>query len=65
MARARYSDSVEEQETVGCFLADQVIGLEPRYTRRPEVDLRSFGSPTQSALEKTDKDKGPGVKAIP
>ena len=29
MARALYSDSVEERETVGCFLADQVIGLEP------------------------------------
>ena len=30
MARALYSDSVEERETVGCFLANQVIVLEPR-----------------------------------
>jgi hypothetical protein len=30
MARALYSDSVEEQDTVGYFLADHVIGFEPR-----------------------------------
>ena len=51
VARARYSDLVEERETVGCFLAEQVIGLEPRYTSRPEVDRRSSGSPAQSASE--------------
>ena len=30
MARARYSDSVEDQETVACFLADHVMALWPK-----------------------------------
>jgi hypothetical protein len=30
IAKALYFDSVDDLETVGCFLADQVVGLEPR-----------------------------------
>ena len=30
MASARYSDSVEDQETIACFLADQVMALWPK-----------------------------------
>ena len=36
-AKARYTASVELLETVGCFLAAQVIGLEPRKAMKPEV----------------------------
>ena len=45
-AKARYSASVEEQETVDCFLEDQEIGFEPRKTSIPVVDFLSMGSPT-------------------
>ena len=51
-AKARYSASVEELETVDCFLEDQEIGFEPRKTSIPVVDFLSMGSPTQSASEK-------------
>jgi hypothetical protein len=30
MAKALYFDSVEDRDIVCCFLADQVIGLDPR-----------------------------------
>ena len=34
-ARALYSDSVEERETVRCFLAVQEIKFDPRYMANP------------------------------
>ena len=37
-ARLRYSASVEDQETVHCFLETQVMGVEPRNTTYLEVD---------------------------
>ena len=46
-ANALYSASVEDLETVDCFLADQVIGQLPKKTTMPEIDLRSTGSPAQ------------------
>ena len=59
-ARARYSDSVEDPEIVSCFLALQVMGLEPKYTIKLVVERRSYGSPTQSESEEADSDRGPG-----
>jgi hypothetical protein len=50
-AVALYSASVEEQETVGCFLEFQDRRLEPRETQYPDVDFRSLGYPAQSASE--------------
>ena len=50
-AKARYSASVEERETVGCFLETQVRGLVPRKTIYPVVERRVWGSPTQSTSE--------------
>lgn len=44
-ARALYSTLVEERDTVGYFLADQVIRQFPRKTRMPEIDFISIGSP--------------------
>ena len=64
-AKARYSASMEDRETVGCFFEDQDMGLEPRKTNYPVVDLRPVGSPTQSALEKAENVRGPGAKWIP
>ena len=59
-ASARYSASVDDRETVDCFLEDQEIGLEPRKTKMPVVDFLSDGSPAQSASEKAERVIGPG-----
>ena len=64
-ARARYSDTILERETVSCFLADHVIGLEPRYTSKPEVDLLSSRSPAQSTSVKAESVNGPVVNDSP
>ena len=64
-AKARYSASVEDRETVDCFLEDQEIGLEPRKITIPVVDFLSVGSPAQSASEKAEKVRGPGAKWMP
>ena len=50
-AKALYYASVEDLETVGCFLAVQEIKLSPRNTAKPPVDLLSSTQPAQSALE--------------
>ena len=47
-AKILYSTLVEDLETVGCFLADQVIGELPRNTKTPEIDFLSIGSQAQS-----------------
>lgn len=47
-AIARYSASVLERATTGCFLAVQEIRHEPKNIPKPVVDQRSSGSPAQS-----------------
>jgi len=44
-ARALYSASVLDLETVACFLAHQETKLLPRNTAKPPVDLLSSGHP--------------------
>ena len=61
-AKAQYSTSVEEWETVDYFLEDQEIGLELRKTNIPVVDFLSVGSPAQSVLEKAEKVSGPRAR---
>ena len=48
VARARYSASVDERATVGCFLACQEMRLGPRKMQNPVVDHLSVESPAQS-----------------
>ena len=43
---------MEESETVGCFLEDQKIGLEPRKTMNLEVELKRGKS---KVLHRTNK----------
>lgn len=50
-AKHRYSDSVEESATVDCFLKHHDMGLRPKYTQYPVIDLWSSGFPTQSASQ--------------
>jgi hypothetical protein len=57
---ARYSASVEDLEIVGCFLEAQVRRLLPRKIRKPVVDLRSTGLPTQLESVKAVRRNGPG-----
>jgi hypothetical protein len=50
-ARALYSASVLDRETVAYFLELQEIRFEPRKIANPPVDLLSFGHPAQSTSE--------------
>ena len=43
-AKAIYSTSVEDLETVACFLADQVMGQLPKKTTIPVMEFQSTGS---------------------
>ena len=52
LARALYSASVLDLDTVACFLALHEIRLEPRKIAKPHVDFLSSEHPAQSALEK-------------
>ena len=65
VAKAQYSTSVEERATVVYFLDDQEMGEGLRNSRRPVVERRSWGLPTQSASEKAVRVKGPGEKEMP
>lgn len=51
LAKALYSDSVDDRETVFCFRADHETRLDPRYIAYPPVDRRSSEQPAES--EKT------------
>lgn len=51
-ARARYSVSVEERDTVGWRFADQEIILHPRNVQNPVVDLLVDVHPAQSLSQK-------------
>jgi len=44
-AKALYSASVLDLETVACFLALHEIRLDPKNTAKPPVDLLSSGHP--------------------
>ena len=58
-AKARYSASMELLETAGCFLAAQVLGLEPRKAMKSVVLHLALRSPAQSASEKAERKMGP------
>ena len=57
--KARYSASVEDQETIYYFFEDHEIGLLPKKTTKPVVDRLSLGSPTQSTSLKAFNCKSP------
>ena len=63
-AKARYSASVELLEIVGCFLAAQVIGLDPRKAMKPVVLCLALGSPVQSPSKKAERKMEPGLRRI-
>ena len=48
---ARYSASVEDLETLSCFLHFQETRLSPKNMHHPVVDLRVSGQSAQSASE--------------
>jgi len=52
VARARYSTSDEDLETVDCFFDFQLINDESRKTHSPVVDLRVLGQVAQSESQK-------------
>jgi hypothetical protein len=52
-AKALYSASVLNLNTVGCFLALHKTRLGPIKIANPHVDLRSFGQPAQLVSAKT------------
>lgn len=51
VARLRYSASVDERETVGCFLELHVTRFFPRKMQTPLVERRSSISVAQSESE--------------
>ena len=63
--KAWYSTSVDYLKTVCCFLKDHKIGLLPKKTTKPVVDLLSLGSPAQLASLKAFNYKSPLVYDIP
>ena len=51
LIKALYSASVNDKETVGCFLLLHDMTLKPMLKAYPEVDFMSSGFPTHSELE--------------
>jgi hypothetical protein len=64
-AKARYSASVLERETIACFLALQDTRQFPRKIAKPDMDLRSSRLPAQSASQYVDKLRLPFVYSKP
>ena len=54
-AIARYSASILDRATVGCFLADQDTQLGPKKVQNHVVDLLVRGQPPQSESENAYK----------
>jgi hypothetical protein len=52
LSMASYSASVLDLETVGCFLVDHDMTLDPKNKTKPQVDFLSSEHPAQSASEK-------------
>jgi len=52
-AKALYSNSAEEQETIDCFLEVQETRLSPKKMAYLDVDQLESGQPAHSASEKT------------
>lgn len=52
LAKALYSASVLDRDTVACFFAHQEIKFGPKKTAKPPVDLLSSKQPAQSESEK-------------
>lgn len=48
---ALYSASVDDFDTVGCFLLDHEMRFVTRKTQLPDVEVESSGVPPQSASE--------------
>lgn len=53
VAKAMYSASMLDWETIGCFRAFQEIKSRQRKLQKPPVDLRSSRQPVQSGTEYT------------
>ena len=51
LVKALYSASVDDKETIGCFLLFHEMTPEPILNAYPEVDVLSSGFPTQSESE--------------
>ena len=64
-ARARYSASIEDRETLGCFFVHQEIRFGPKKMRNPDVDFLSFLSFAQSESENPRSSKSPGRMSKP
>uniref|UniRef100_A0A3Q7FJI2 Uncharacterized protein n=1 Tax=Solanum lycopersicum TaxID=4081 RepID=A0A3Q7FJI2_SOLLC len=64
-ARARYSASVEDRETLGCFFVHQEIRFGPKKMRNLDVDFLSFLSFAQFEYEKPRSSKSPGRMSKP
>ena len=65
MVRERYSASMEERETVGCFLEDKEIGLESRKAMNPKMEHWSEVSLAQSKSQKVWRENETLRKYIP
>ena len=51
LVNALYSASVDDKETIGCFLLLHDMTHEPMLKAYPEVDFLSLGFPSQSESE--------------
>ena len=56
---------MEERDTLGCFLEDQEIGLDPRKVMNSEVERRSEVSLAQSESQKVCTENEPFWNFIP
>lgn len=62
----RYSASVDERETEGCFLDFQETGLPPRHMKKPLKERRDSGQVHQSESQKAKRSReGEELRKIP